>query len=259
MTGKGNGVTVKSAARALDLIEYIVNSPKAPTFTEILNDMSIPKSSLSNLLAQLIDKGYIQYQPSTKTYYPGISLIRMSATCMHHTNLMQEVQLGTLQLCEDLGETVHAGVLDDRYITYISKHVGRKELSLISSVGVRFPAHATAMGKMLLTQYSEQEIRKMYTGIQMERFTERTISNVDDLLKDLKLISSQGYAIDNEEILTGTVCVAGPVYDSQNKMVCAISVTMPTIRAKEVDYLNKIIDKVVSTGQYISARLGRKY
>jgi len=248
---------VKSAARTLDILEYIVKSPKAPTFTLLQELMDIPKSSLSYLLQELTNRDYIEFDSDLRVYYPGINLVQMSAYCINNTNISREIGLGIKKLSEDLGGTTHAGVLDGRFITYISKYQGTRDVSVVTTIGFKLPAHATAIGKMLLSSLSAEEVEARHKNISLERYTENTIICYEQLVEELKQTANKGYAIDHQEIIPGGICVAAPVYDKNNKMILAISVTMLAIRTNE-QILQEIIHKVQQTADTISMRIGRK-
>ena len=246
---------VKSAARTLDILEFIVKSPKSPTFSMLQEFMDIPKSSLSYLLQELINRDYIQFDADTRVYYPGLNLIQLSASCINNTVVSREITLGIKKLSEDLGETTHAGILDGRYVVYISKCQVGKDVS-VSSIGFRIPAHATALGKMLLSSLSAVEVEKRQKDVPLEQYTPRTITSYEKLVEEIRLASNQGYAIDDQEIIPGGICVAAPVYDKNNVMIAAVSATMPAIRANE-QFLQEVIYKVKQAADNISMRIGR--
>lgn len=246
---------VKSASRTLDIIEFIVNSPKPPTFTTIQEFLDIPKSSLSYLLQDLANRDYIQFDPDTRVYYPGSKLIKISASCINSTNLSKEIWLGIKKLSDELGETTQAGLLDGRFVVYIAKCQGTKDIS-VTTIGFKIPAHATALGKMMLSSLDEDEIKARLNNVELERYTENTIVSYEKLLADLKQIAARGYAIDNQEIIPGGFCVAAPIFDKSHKMVAAMSITVPVIRVND-DFLQELIDRVQSAADKISMRLGK--
>jgi DNA-binding IclR family transcriptional regulator len=246
---------VKSASRTLDIIEFIVNSAKPPTFTTIQEALDIPKSSLSYLLQDLTNRDYIQFDPDMRVYYPGSKLIKISVSCMNNTNLSREVWQGIKKLSDELGETTQAGLLDGRFVVYIAKCQGAKDIS-VTTIGFKIPAHATALGKMMLSSLDEGEIKARLGNVELERYTEYTIGSYEKLLADLKEIAQKGYAIDNQEIIPGGICVAAPIFDKSDKIVAAMSVTVPAIRVND-DFLQELVDKVRSAAVNVSMRLGK--
>ena len=254
---KSKPAIVKSASRALDIIEYVVKNPKPPTFSAILEYMDIPKSSLSYLLQDLQNRDYLQLDSETRVYYPGLKLIQVSAACMNNTNVSREIWQGAKMLSDALGgETAHAAILEGRYAVYIAKCQGVKDLSVVTNIGFKIPAHSTAVGKVLLSSLSEEEVEARLANVELERFTEKTIVSYPQILEELRKTAKQGYAVDNQEIIPGGVCVAAPIYDKSHKMIAAISATVPAMRLTD-ELLQELIRKVKESGDTISMRLGK--
>ncbi|WP_425058923.1 HTH-type transcriptional regulator XynR [Sporomusa carbonis] len=252
----GKPTMVKSASRTLDIIEFIVKSPKPPTFTGIQEYLDIPKSSLSYLLQDLTNRDYIQFDPDMRVYYPGLKLIQLSASCMNNTNISREIWQGTKNLSNELGETAHAAILEGRFAVYIAKCEGVKDLSVVTTIGFRIPAHATAVGKMLLSSLSEEELKSRLGNVELERYTEKTVVTYEKLVEELQEIAKQGYAIDNQEIIPGGICVAAPIYDKTHKMIAAMSVTIPVMRVTD-EFMNEVRNKVRLAAVNVSMRLGK--
>lgn len=252
----GKKTLVKSASRVLDIIEYIVNSAKPPTFKSIQESLDIPKSSLSYLLQDLITREYIHCDNDTKVYYPGLKLIQVGAACINNTDITKEIGLVTKQLSDELGETTHAGILEGRFVVYIAKCHGEKELSAVRTIGFRIPAHATGVGKVLLAALPEHEVKKRLAGVELERYTQNTIVSEPLLLKELNKVAAQGFAIDDQEIIPGGICVAAPIHDKEHRTIAALSVTIPVIRIAE-ETMDTVIAKVQAAAKTASGRLGR--
>lgn len=247
---------VKSASRTLDIIEFVVNCAKPPTFTAIQEFLDIPKSSLSYLLQDLNNRDYIHFDPDMRVYYPGLKLIQISASCINNTNISREIWVGIKKLSDELGETTHAAILDGRFVVYIAKSEGAKNFSVVATIGFRIPAHATALGKILFSSLGRDEVEARLKNVDLERYTENTIVSCEELINELGQIAQQGYAIDKQEIIPGGICVAAPIYDKSNKMVAAMSVTIPVIRIND-EFLKEVVAKVRTAAANVSMRLGK--
>ena len=256
MMSTGKNPNIKSAARTLDVIEYIVHCAKPPTFRGIREALDIPKSSLSNLLQDLIDRDYLYSDPDTRMYYPGLNLIQLGAACINNTDLSREVSLGVKKLSDELGVTTHAALLDGRYVVYIAKCQSTTDLSVVSSIGFRMPAHATAVGKVLLAALGPKEWEARLHNVQLERYTENTIISYEKLIEELKDIVAKGYAVDNQEIIPGGICVAAPIYDKTGRAIAAISATVH-VAFKSSGLWESLFGKVKAAAGRISMRLGK--
>lgn len=125
-------------------------------------------------------------------------------------------------LYEATRETVHLSVLHDTHVVYLAKLYGHRSAPVPSRIGGRLPAHATAVGKVLLA-YDSRAAEQVATG-PLARFTPRTISAPDELAAELDRIRGTGVAFDDEEYQPGLVCVAAPVLDRGGLPVAALSI-----------------------------------
>src|SRR5690606_10655846 len=110
-----------------------------------------------------------------------------------------------------LNETVQLSILDGTHNVYVAKFEAEHHLMLVSQVGSRLPAHATGLGKALLSGLDESELEQLYNRTNLERFTSRTITSLTELSAELELVRRRGYATDNGEYTIGVYCVAVPV------------------------------------------------
>ena len=247
---------VKSVARALEIINYVVKSPKSPGFTMIQQALDIPKSSLSYLMQELVQQEYLQFDSDMKVYYPGLQLIRIGASCINNSNLSDELWRGAKQLSEELGETAHAVILEDRFVIFVAKCRGATEVSAISNIGFRLAAHATAGGKMLLSSLTDEELARRFRDAELEKYTEFTNTNYEELKMELREIGKNGYATDDQANVAGGFCVAAPIYDKTGKMIAAISVSVLVTKITD-EYLQFLIRKVQAAAKNVSIRLGK--
>lgn len=119
-------------------------------------------------------------------------------------------------------ETVHLAVLHDTHVAYLAKLYGHRSLAVPSRIGGRLPAHATAVGKVLLAY--DFDAAERVTGAPLHRFTDRTVTDPDELAAELGRIRRTGVAFDDEEFQPGVACVAAPVLSRGGRAVAALSI-----------------------------------
>ena len=127
-------------------------------------------------------------------------------------------------------ETVQLARLEGLDNVYLAISESPHPMKLVSSVGKRLPAHATGLGKVLLASLDDDELDRRLSGVTLARFTERTITDRKVLLAELKRVRSRGFGYDNEEYVIGCRCVAAPVRDGADRVIAAMSVSVPTPR-----------------------------
>lgn len=217
--------TVKSAERTLRLLKIIVHNRNGMLFTEIQMALGMPKSSTHSLIQELIESDYLMYSDTTNRYYVGSEFVKICAICLNGTDLLNEFQILSSELAKRIGQTTHVSALDRCNILYMAKYETTPGISSMNAVGFQIPANCTATGKMLLSQYSNEQVIDLYKdSSQLPMLTERSINRIDDLIKQLDEVRKQGYALEMGEAKEFAACIAMPLYQ-KNKMIAAFSVT----------------------------------
>ena len=225
---------VKSANRTFRFLEFLANNRSGLTFTEIQNALEAPKSSVFSLIKEFLENDYIMYDEEAKKYYAGIEFVKLCAVCIGNIDLSQVLSILTKELSQEINQTCHVGIIDNKSIVYLSKYEVNNELSLMYNVGLRLPAHCTSVGKMLLSQYSNEEIKELYKDYTFQKLTEYSVGDIDTLIDNLNKIRNDHYALELREANMYAGCVALPLYQ-QNKMFAAFSVTFPAYTLEQAD------------------------
>lgn len=132
------------------------------------------------------------------------------------------------QLSAEIGETVHLGRLDGADIVYLAKRESPHPLRLFSAIGRRLPAHATALGKAVLSAQDAAAVRVLLPD-RLQSLTTNTIVDHARLLEELALTRERGYAVDNQENTEGIRCIAVPLR-RDGAVRDAISCSIPVVR-----------------------------
>jgi DNA-binding IclR family transcriptional regulator len=157
-------------------------------------------------------------------------------------------------LSDRSGETAHLVVwADDINIQFIDKVAGRSTIRMASIAGMQMKAHITATGKVLLSHKSPEFIRRYMENASFVMETPHTITSPTVLTQILEDIRRDGYGCDLDESEDGLTCFAAPIYDMQNNVAAAISVSGPSERMRRCRHT--LIDDVKKTAQMISNTL----
>jgi DNA-binding IclR family transcriptional regulator len=226
--------TVKSADRALAVLDY-VGERRSVTFGELLADLELPRSSAHGLLQTLVARGWLEYDATSRSYTLGLRVWQLGQRYLGHRDLASVGKPIMDELALELGETVQMARLDGIENVYIAISEGPRPMRLASSVGMRLHAHGTGIGKALLGQLDRDEVRRRLSGVVLPSFTDRTVTDVDELIALVDQARAQGYALDDGEYLDGCRCVAVPLTldETEGGLVAALSVTAPVFRCDE--------------------------
>ncbi|WP_148212020.1 IclR family transcriptional regulator [Thermobaculum terrenum] len=247
---------VKSAARVLDLLELLAEHEEGLTLTQICRALRIPKSSAHALIRTLLGRGYLAQGFQAGTYRLGPRTFEVGSAYMRSVDLIREGQEIIRQISRRCGETTHLATLDGQDVIYVAKEEGNNLIRMVSAVGKRFPAHGTAVGKMLLSGLSRDELLRRYPRSRpLPKLTENTITDPEAFYRELEETRARGYALDHEESTAGLCCVAAPVYDAGGRMVAAMSISVPRVNFTEAR-LPELLRLVREGAAELSTRLG---
>lgn len=240
--------------KSLRTIELLSGSPEGLRLSEISNALGIPDSSAHHILSTLRAYDYVREDAETRKYTLGFRLLEISRRILNNLDVRAIARDHLRKLNAACGQTVHLAVLRDGRVVYIDKIEARAGLSLVTYVGFATDAYAAAGGKVLLADLRDSEVKQIYKNGALAPYGKRTITNVEDLLKELERIRGQGYAIDDEEYYEGVRCVAAPIR-AGGKVVAAISITgsVFTLTMDRID--REFKEMVVRTAAEVSARL----
>jgi IclR family transcriptional regulator, acetate operon repressor len=152
-------------------------------------------------------------------------------------------------------ETVHLAIPDSSKMVYLDKFESPQPVRLASRVGQQVLLHCTALGKAYLAALPETEQLAMVRSLELERRTDRTITDRDELLQELRTGWRRGFTVDDVENEAGVRCVGAVLLDRLDRPVAAISVSAPTSRFSEEEAL-RVGPWCADTAKTISAELG---
>jgi len=251
---KRKGVTVQSVVRALEILHCFEKEPTLG-ISEISEYMDLSKSTIYGLVNTLTSYGYLEQLPQSKKYKLGIKLFEQGNLVQRRMDIRSEARPWCKLLADKYRTTAHLATHSDGDIIYVDKVDNTDSVVIYSQVGKRAPMHCTGVGKALLAYLPMDYLDSFIFTRPLARMTDKTITSREALLEELKKIREQGYSVDNEEIEPGLHCIAAPIFDHQNKVSMAISISFPYGRLWDINW-----DEAVRDVQYyarqISERIG---
>jgi DNA-binding IclR family transcriptional regulator len=226
-TGAGETGAVKSAARALDLLDDIAaNGPG--TQLQLSTRLNIPKSSLHALLRTMTDRGWLQTDPTGSVYQLGIHSLVVSSAYLDGDPVLARATAVLDEVAAATQETVHLGRLDGADVIYTAKRESVHPLRMHSAVGRRLPAYATSLGRALLAEMPAESRRDLVPE-SIAAITPNTTTDKDAVLEIIDRAAYQGYATESEESCMGVRCF-GVALPFGHQAVDAMSVAVPISR-----------------------------
>lgn len=248
--------TVQSVVRGLTILEIVAKHGEIG-LSEISTLSTLNKATVHRLLSTLIATGYIEQVDKNGLYRQTYKLFLLGNKKVENINSYKIARRFLSELSNTIEATVHLVVEDNREVVYVDKidptesHSGFR---LQSRVGKRAPMYCTAVGKILISQYPDEIIKEIWKTTEITSLTSKTITDLDTFMKEIALIRSQGFALDNEENEVGVVCVASTFLNHKGVVEGAISSSIPTMFFK--DKSQHYIENVTKCADKISQALG---
>lgn len=214
--------------RTLLILELIGRRPGPVTAAEIGRQLGLPKQTIHRLCNTLTHEGFLVQDRAGLR--PGRRM-RVMATGILHGSTSHIARHQILRrLAEETGETVNFVVPEEDGMSYKDRVETDWPFRVQLPVGSHVPFHCTASGKTYLASLKKRDRLRIIEARAMDAETPNTITSVERLMEELRLISRRGYALDNEEFIEGMSAIAVPVRDKDGRYMGAIGVHGPIVR-----------------------------
>jgi IclR family KDG regulon transcriptional repressor len=244
-----------SLIKAFCIIDLFDFDKRELSVTEIADALGCNVSSLYSIVSTLIDSGYLE-KGENKKYSLGMKFLEKGFLVQAQLDIRKRAVTYLEELRILCKETTHLAVLDGPEIIYIDRHGNSYNIFPIESrIGKRSPSHATALGKVLLAFTSTEIWEQSLIQKGLERYTQNTITDLQELKRQLSIIRAQGYATDDGEFQEEGYCIAAPVYDYRKIVVAAVSLSTRKDLITE-EKKESFIKNILITAQKISKNLG---
>jgi len=239
------------------ILETVVaNQERGATYSDILAVLDLPKSTVHRTLKDLTESGYIIFNPESKRYYGSLRIAQLGAEVMANFQLRKHVRPYLEDLHRETELTANLAILDGTVGVFVDKIETRDfGIKLFSELGKTFPLYCTGLGKVFLA-FSPVNLLNTLLESPLKQITEKTITDPDALRQEIALIRERGYAVDDEEITRGIICIAAPIFNYSNEIIAAISITFPAYIEQEQRKFEQARNAVTRYAGLISQSLG---
>jgi IclR family KDG regulon transcriptional repressor len=245
---------ITALQRGLDLLKLLANAENGLPATAIAKVSHLPVSTVHRFLMNLEASGFLS-SDSAGVYHLGIACVTLGHAARGKLDV-RRVSLPYLQeLNRQTRETVHLTVRSGLSAVYVEKIDSLEPLRIHSRIGASVPLHCTAVGKVLLAYLPVAEQTAILDEMVLRRFTENTISNLQELRTQLARVRKDKFASDLEEHETHIRCVAAPIWDHSGAVNASLSITGPAVRMAAAR-IRQIASLIREAGKKISRELG---
>lgn len=250
--GKTTEVKVDSTlSKGLSILETLVACGEAKGVTEVSRELDMTKSNAFRLLRSLVSLGYVKHGEG-RSYMPTLKIWRLGQALMESIDLPKLAAPQMHELSGLTGEAIYLAVQDGLSVIYIDKIDSRQPIRSFTPKGGSAPIHCVGAGKAILAERYEA-MREMMKG-NLTKFTDKTLTSLARLDKDMELTRARGYSIDYGEYRERVMSFGAAIKDPGGGVLAALGVSVPEVNLK-VGQAQEICKAVKDGAEKVEAAL----
>ena len=245
---------VQSLDRGIQILMILAERSSA-SITELAEALDVDKSTASRLAETLRQRDMVRVDPETKKFRLGFRILHLGEALKDNLNVIAIARPMLLSLSAQINESVHFCAYNNKSVYVMDQVRSNKNYALSATVGMIEPLHCSSVGKCILAYRRPDTIRTLLEDYTFTKYTEKTIVSKEALLVHLETIRQAGYALDDEEMAPGVLCIAVPVYDYRNSVRYSIGVSGPKGNFN-ADMIESYVKRMAETTRKLSAAIG---
>jgi IclR family KDG regulon transcriptional repressor len=221
--------------------------------TQLADELDVAKSTVHRHLSALTELGYLL--ESKGEYSLGLRFLDLGDQARDRYDLLEVIKPELDELARDVEERAQFMVVENNQAAYIYQTKHSSGILSGSHIGTHNPLHATAIGKAYLAAHDEEKRREIVDQLKLTDETLQTITDQNELLKELEKVDEQGFAVSRQEMKEGIYAVGVPVRDdATEEIVGGVSIAAPETRVVETSFIEEAAEKLQSVSRIIGLK-----
>ena len=246
---------VPAVARAVLVLQALGRNDRGRRLSELSRELGLSKSTLSALLSTLERFDLVERDPDSLEFRLGLGLLDLGGAVLRRLDLRELARPSLRRLSELSGETAILHVRDGAEAVIADRSEPLRQLKVVAPLGHRLPAWAGSVAKAILAALPEREAAALVHRGPLPAFTPSSITGPDDYLAELARVRADGYALEDDEYLSGVRAVSAAIVDAAGRPVATLSIA--AVRARvSAERLRALGAPVTEAAQDVSLRLG---
>ncbi len=244
---------VQSLERGLDVIRALSLPGPGQTLSEVARDTGLTRASARRFLLTLEQLGYVRSDDRRFSLTPRV--LELGYAFLSSLTLPQIAQPHLRELVERVHESSSVSVLDGSEIVYVAREPTQRIMTVAISVGTRFPAVATSMGRVLLAGLGVEGLDAFLSATELRSLTAATITDKVRLKRELERVRRQNWALVDQELEAGLRSIAVPIRSPSGQVVAAINLSTQAIRRTPAAIRRELLPPLQETASAIEGDL----
>lgn len=247
--------SVKSVERAMKILNCFSQETPQLGITELSKKLKVSKSTIHRLVTSMQKEGFIMQDEATQQYRLGFKILHLSKFILQNMDI-RTVSTPIMQKLRDkTNETVGLSIIFNDARICIEKADSFLGIRRFIEIGQQLPLYTGASGKVLLAYQGKKFIQHILYDRKLEAFTEKTVINPEQIVKDLQIIKEKGYCISSGEHIADVTSISAPIWNHNKKVIACLNISGPSFRftaEKTEDFLKLLLE----TAADISRKMG---
>jgi IclR family transcriptional regulator, pca regulon regulatory protein len=250
-----DGDYVQSLERGLSVIRAFDADHQMLTLSEVAASTGLSRAAARRFLRTLVQLGYMRSEGSRFALRPKV--LELGYAYLSSLTLPEVSMPHLEQLVEQVHESSSVSELDGDDVVYIARVPTKRIMTVTISVGTRFPAYATSMGRVLLAAQPQDRLEAYLGATSLRGLTGHTITSPAALRRELGKIRTQGWALVDQELEEGLRSIAAPIRDAYGQVVAAINVSTHAGRRSLESIVADLLEPLLAAASRIETDLAR--
>jgi DNA-binding IclR family transcriptional regulator len=250
---------VPALMRGLAILQELSGEHRQMSLSEVAATLRVTRSSAYRLLVTLGHLGFVSFDPDSKTYALGAEVLRLGYGYLASRDLVEVAMPHLVRLRDSTGWSAHLGELQGRDVVYLARVPTRRSIASTVHIGTRLPASVTTMGRVLLSELPDGEIRELYRDASGSRSAQKGALSLADLLHQLAIDAAAGVVVmQHSSYEPGVASIAAPIRDMTGRVVAAINISAVALLTSEAELDGPLKKEVLAAANAISRDLGHR-
>jgi DNA-binding IclR family transcriptional regulator len=243
--------TIQVFERMFLLVDILAKRSQSMNLKELSEIAGLHPSTTHRILGDLVLGRYVE-RPQAGVYRLGLRFLELGNLVKSRLDVREAALAPMRALHDKLGQPVSLSVRQGDSIVYIDRaYSERSGMQVVRAIGGRAALHLTSVGKLFLSQDTEDQLKSYAERTGLKGQTPNSITSLEALKKELKSVVKTHAAYDKEELELGVRCIASAIHNDRGELIAGLSISAPTERLK-----NEWIAVLQDTTESISAALG---
>ncbi len=243
---------VRAVEKAFRVLETFDPLHSRQTLTQLAQRAGIDRSAAQRFAHTLLNLGYLQKVPGSKTYELAAKSLNMAYRYTRSSLLVQRAHPYLLHLNRSTGETISLTLLDDTDIIYLARYLSSNTLDNDVIVGSRLPAYCSAAGLVFLAGLDDAQIHDILARSDLRAYTPKTVFDLEKIWRRIYETRQRGFAIAEEQVYTNDIALAAPIYLPDGHTTAAAVLAASNLRYNEDTLIRQFVPMMISATRSVT-------